>query len=324
MESNQEIDIGTGGNPVIMNQSQKINKDTHLLDAMTAFEQHMQNEGFAVNTIKSFLSDIRLLHKYIGNKPVGEIDIEDLNKFLNWLQYERGVPCSPKTYSRRVTTLKVFFSWLNKSEVIGLDPATGVAQKSVSSPLPTIPTPDQVEQAIKVADAWRNGEDISGNKRKRDTRPYVLINLVLQAAVKKGEAKGILLNHVENDDEEAPQVFIRYTNPRMVYKERRIAVEPEWVSAVDDYIEQYNLTNELFTCTPRNLEYILKDIGAEAGLDPSLVSFENLRWVSALNDFKSGIEPDIIREKMGLSKITWRETKHKLEQLRVIQEKEIQ
>ena len=249
MESNQEIDIGTGGNPVIMNQSQKINKDTHLLDAMTAFEQHMQNEGFAVNTIKSFLSDIRLLHKYIGNKPVGEIDIEDLNKFLNWLQYERGVPCSPKTYSRRVTTLKVFFSWLNKSEVIGLDPATGVAQKSVSSPLPTIPTPDQVEQAIKVADAWRNGEDISGNKRKRDTRPYVLINLVLQAAVKKGEAKGILLNHVENDDEEAPQVFIRYTNPRMVYKERRIAVEPEWVSAVDDYIEQYNLTNELFTCT---------------------------------------------------------------------------
>ena len=324
MESNQEIDIGTGGNPVIMNQSQKINKDTHLLDAMTAFEQHMQNEGFAVNTIKSFLSDIRLLHKYIGNKPVGEIDIEDLNKFLNWLQYERGVPCSPKTYSRRVTTLKVFFSWLNKSEVIGIDPATGVAQKSVSSPLPTIPTPDQVEQAIKVADAWRNGEDISGNKRKRDTRPYELINLVLQAAVKKGEAKGILLNHVENDDEEAPQVFIRYTNPRMVYKERRIAVEPEWVSAVDDYIEQYNLTNELFTCTPRNLEYILKDIGAEAGLDPSLVSFENLRWVSALNDFKSGIEPDIIREKMGLSKITWRETKHKLEQLRVIQEKETQ
>ena len=91
-------------------------------------------------------------------------------------------------------------------------------------------------------------------------------------------------------------------------------------NAVEAYKEQYNLTGELFTCTPRNLEYILKDIGAEAGLEPSLVSFENLRWVSALTDLKDGVEPDLIREKLGLSKITWRETKHKLEQLRAKQE----
>ena len=295
--------------------SQKLSKDTLLLDAMASFEEHMRAEGFANNTVKSFLSDIRLLHKYLGNKPIGEIDSEDLNKFLNWLQYERGVPCSPKTYSRRVTTLKVLFAWLNRSEVIHLDPASGVAQKSVSSPLPTIPSPSEVESAIKVADAWRNAKDIHGNKRKRDTRPFVLLNLLLQAGVKKGEAKGLLLEHIERDDA-APQIFIRYTNPRMVYKERRIAVEPHWVEAVDDYITQYNLVDELFTCTPRNLEYILKDIGAEAGLEPSLLSFENLRWVSALTDLKNGVEPDLIREKLGLSKITWRETKHKLEQLR--------
>lgn len=319
MESQQEMEMGANETPPVLNQ-QGLNKETTLLDAMSSFEEHMKNEGFAVNTVKSFLSDIRLLHKYLGNVPVGEIAIEDLNKFLNWLQYERGVPCSPKTYSRRVTTLKVFFSWLNKSEVIQLDPASGVAQKSVSSPLPTVPTPSQVDDAIKVADAWRNGQDIMGNKRKRDTRPYVLINLILQAAVKKGEAKGLLLEHIENEDEEAPQIFIRYTNPRMVYKERRIAVEPDWVDAVDSYIEQYNLTDELFTCTPRNLEYILKDIGAEAGLEPSLVSFENLRWVSALTDLRNGVEPDLIREKLGLSKITWRETKHKLEQLKAKQE----
>ncbi len=320
MESQQEIEMGASNSP-IPNQ-QALNKETTLLDAMSSFEGHMKNEGFAVNTVKSFLSDIRLLHKYLGNVPVGEIAIEDLNKFLNWLQYERGVPCSPKTYSRRVTTLKVFFSWLNKSEVIQLDPASGVAQKSVSSPLPTVPTQSQVEDAIKVADAWRNGKDIMGNKRKRDTRPYVLINLILQAAVKKGEAKGLLLEHIENEEEEAPQIFIRYTNPRMVYKERRIAVEPDWVEAVDAYADQYSLTDELFTCTPRNLEYILKDIGAEAGLEPSLVSFENLRWVSALSDLRNGVEPDLIREKLGLSKITWRETKHKLEQLKAKQEEQ--
>ena len=315
MESQQDTLPNNSEVPNALFNSQKITKDTLLPEAMAAFEIHMQGEGFANNTVKSFLSDVRLLHKYLGNKPIGEIDTEDLNKFLNWLQYERGVPCSPKTYSRRVTTLKVFFAWLNRNEVVLVDPAMGVAQKSVSSPLPTIPTPEEVERAVAVASAWRTGETIAGDKRKVDVRPYVLINLLLQAAVKKGEAKGLQLEHIERD-EAAPQIFIRYTNPRMVYKERRIAVEPEWIKAVDEYIEQYKLTGELFTCTPRNLEYILKDIGSEAGLEPSLLSFENLRWVSALNDLRNGVEQDLIREKLGLSKITWRETKHKLEQLR--------
>jgi site-specific recombinase XerD len=319
VESQQNTLPDNSEAPKALFETQQINKDTLLPEAMAAFEVHMKGEGFANNTVKSFLSDVRLLYKYIGNKPIGNIDTEDLNKFLNWLQYERGVPCSPKTYSRRVTTLKVFFAWLNRSDTVLLNPATSVAQKSVSSPLPTIPTQEQVNGALAVAAAWRSGVDIHGAKRKTDARPYVLLSLLLQTATKKGEAKGLLLDHIEKEDAEAPQIFIRYTNPRMVYKERRIAVEPEWIVAVDEYIAQYKLTDELFTCTPRNLEYILKDVGSEAMLDPGLLSFENLRWVSALYDLNNGVEPDLIREKLGLSKITWRETKHKLEQLREIQ-----
>ena len=71
----------------------------------------------------------------------------------------------------------------------------------------------------------------------------------------------------------------------------------------------------MFTCTARNLEYVLRDIGDEAGLERGLLSFENLRWVSALRDWNAKVEPDDIRQKLGLSKVTWRETKSKLEKL---------
>jgi integrase/recombinase XerD len=37
-----------------------------------------------------------------------------------------------------------------------------------------------------------------------------------------------------------------------------------------------------------------------------------LRWTSAQRDFRDGMEPDHLRKKMGLSKITWRETSEKL------------
>ena len=39
------------------------------------------------------------------------------------------------------------------------------------------------------------------------------------------------------------------------------------------------------------------------------------RWSSALRDFENGIEGDLIRQKMGVSKIQWRELRLKLEQL---------
>ncbi|MGB5057385.1 MAG: hypothetical protein WBO48_01775, partial [Candidatus Promineifilaceae bacterium] len=71
----------------------------------------------------------------------------------------------------------------------------------------------------------------------------------------------------------------------------------------------------IFTCTPRNLEYILRDVGDEAGLERGLLSFENLRWCAALRDWRNKEEADDIRQKLGLSKITWRDTKAKLEKL---------
>jgi integrase/recombinase XerD len=81
-------------------------------------------------------------------------------------------------------------------------------------------------------------------------------------------------------------------------------------------MEQYKPTDTLFTCTARNLEYILSDVGEAAGLSQGRLSFENLRWASALADYRSGVEPYEIRQRLGLSPVTWRETKKKLDRLR--------
>jgi integrase/recombinase XerD len=39
------------------------------------------------------------------------------------------------------------------------------------------------------------------------------------------------------------------------------------------------------------------------------------RWNCALSDWKNGVEKDAIRQKLGISKIQWREIKMKLQQL---------
>lgn len=289
-----------------------LSKDASLQAALGLFEQHMQDEGFALNTIKAFASDVRLLGKYLGiGQPIGQIGTKNLNDFLNWLLYERGVPCSPKSYARRVTTLKVFFGWLHEAGVLATNPADAVVQITVTSPLPTVPDETELEKALDVTQEIRRGNE----NQKPDARPHLLLTLLLQTGIKKSEAMNIVLNHVDDSNPDQPILFVRYANPRLRYKERKLFLEPTWLDVLDEYLEQYQPTDTLFTCTARNLEYVLSDVAEEAGLDKGLLSFENLRWASALRDWNGDVEPDEIRQKLGLSKITWRETKSKLEKL---------
>lgn len=289
-----------------------IASDASLQSALGVFEEHMKMQGFSINTIKAFASDVRLLGKYLGiGSAVNQIGTKNLNDFLDWLLHKRDVPCSPKSYARRVTTLKVFFGWLHEAGVLTDDPSKAVIQRTVTSPLPTVPSEGDITKAVMVTEAMRAGD---GGK-KPDARPHLLLTLLLQTAVKKGEAMTIVPNHIDTSNADAPILFVRYANPNLRYKERKLQLDPEWVTVLDEYLAQYDVTDTLFTCTPRNLEYILTDVAEAAGLDSGALSFENVRWVSVLRDYRTKVEPDDIRQKLGLSKITWRETKAKLQKL---------
>lgn len=293
--------------------------DASLQAALGVFENHMRDEGFSINTIKAFASDIRLLGKYLGiGQPIGEIGTKNLNDFLDWLLNDRGVPCSPKSYARRVTTLKVFFGWLHEAGVMTHDPSAAIIQRTVTSPLPKLPTESQLEDALRQADLMRQGIDV----KKPDARPYLLLTLLLQTGIKKSEAMNIVPNHIDRSEPLRPVLFIRYANPRLRYKERKLELDADWLEVLDEYMEQYTPQDTLFTCTARNLEYILTDVGEAVDLSQGLLSFENLRWISALRDWENDVEQDDIRQKLGLSKVTWRETKSKLKKLAAEREKQ--
>ncbi len=69
-----------------------------------------------------------------------------------------------------------------------------------------------------------------------------------------------------------------------------------------------------FAWSPRRLEYLLEDIGEDAGLTKHL-SFDMCRWTYALSEHRLGTESDRIRQNLGVSKIQWRELNLKLKQL---------
>jgi integrase/recombinase XerD len=209
-----------------------------------------------------------------------------------------------------VTTIKVFFKWLHKGGVFLADPAAPVIQRSVRSPLPAVLTQEEIERLLAAGEQVRRGNE----ERKADARPLLLLKLLLQTGIKKGEAMGIVPNHIDRSDPEAPTVFIRYKSPAKRYKERKIPLQPDWLPVLDEYLKQYAPPETLFTCTPRNLEYILHDLQEIAGVETAL-SFECTRWSSAVHSYSQGADTNELRQRMGLSEITWRETLSKIRRL---------
>jgi site-specific recombinase XerD len=285
-----------------------LNAQTGLLPAINAWEVYLNDQGRSRHTIKAFLSDVRLLTQVLPpDQTLGAVTTKDLNDFMHWLENERGVPCSPKSLARRVTAVKSFFRWLHRGGALLVDPAEPVVQHSVISPIPEVLTEAEIEAVLLAADRYRR-------QSKPDARPYTLLALLLSTGIKKSECLGIHINHIDLENPGEPYVFVRYASPANRYKERKLTLTEDWIPSYEEYLSQYNPVDRLFPWSPRRLEYLLEDIGREAGLTKHL-SFDMCRWTCVLQDYLNNIEPEKIRQKLGISKIQWREINLKLRQL---------
>lgn len=290
--------------------STPLRADSTLTTAVGAFDEYMLRKGFSENTIKAFRNDLKIVLEFLGEETqLHAVTHQHLEDFLQWLQHERGKPCSAKTLARRITTLKVFFGWLHGIGVIGTDPAEPVVQQPARTPLPTILSNEEVGNLMRAA------QDYLWDRDKADARPYLLVSLLLQTGIKKAECARLLISDIDVSNPQSPEVRIRYTEERHSHKNRSMTLNPNIVPALEQYLEQYKPEQFLFDCTPRNLEYVLDEVGQKARISSTQVGFETLRWTSAVRDFKMGVPEDRLRQKMGLSKISWRETREKIYKL---------
>jgi integrase/recombinase XerD len=288
--------------------SANLRHDSSLSAAIVAWRQDLQRSGRSIHTVKAFSGDLRLLAKFISaGQEIGEIGTHDLRNFLEWMLNRRGVSCSPKTYARRITSLKAFFRWLKASGILADDPAASVPQQSVLSPMPEVLTISETNAVLDVANRARNAD-------RPDARPYALVALLLDSGIKKGECLAIHLNHIDLHAQDGPVLWIRYGDVGKRYRERKLALSEDWIAAYQEYLGQFAPVERLFPYSPRRLEYLLEDLGEAAGLSKHL-SFNMCRWTAALMDYMSGMEADRIRQKLGISKIQWREIGKKLERL---------
>ncbi|MBX7237270.1 MAG: site-specific integrase [Caldilineales bacterium] len=295
-----------------------LSRSSSISAALPLYRSYLLGNGLSENTVTAFLGDIRLLVKFLhetaSKEALNAIGTDVLNQFLYWLRFERKdpegkpVPCSPKSFARRITSLKSFFGWLAATEVLPADPAAAVIQESVQAPLPRILNDAETERLMRAT------RDLLWSPSKPDARPHLLVLLLLQTGLKKGETVGIRLEDIDSSNPREPVLTVRYEDGRHPHKERQLFLGPGFLPVLNQYLRIYQPASHLFECTPRNLEYILEDAAHLADIQGG-VSFETMRWTSAVRSYRFGAPPDALRQKLGLSAIAWRETFEKIKRL---------
>ena len=297
----------------------------NLQDALDEFSKNLGKRQISDNTRKAFWGDVNIFARFLtedddgvvvgttradGDKhkqletpppPINTITAENIRAFLAH-EEKRPNANSPKSLERRLTSLKVFFSWLRDSGKLGFDPAEGIAYKPFVDPLPEYLS--EAEQ-VRVMDAARH----VATTERLDTRPLLAISVVLDTGIKKSECLKLTVSDVDLTNR---NVLIKYDKKHLEFKNRRLPISEECTEIVRGHIERYNITGLLFDCTGRNLEYIFnRKVAPLAQL--TALTFEMLRWSCALRDFKAGeMNTEQCEQKYGLSALGWAEMEAKL------------
>jgi site-specific recombinase XerD len=267
------------------------------------YQQDLRLRGKSDYTVTCFLSDLKMFSDFVGrDTPVGRITKEQLTDWLMKLKFgKNGQVPAPKTMARRVTFLKNFFSWLTRDGVIREDPSASLVLERPLPPLPELLFDDEIERLLEAS--------------AEDPRSYCLVYLVLHTGLKKEEVMGLKLDHIDLSNPHVPMITIHFPAATgKQHRERRLALPADFTTILKQYVAKYHPTDELFVCTDRNLNYILARSVKKAGIKKR-VTLQLLRDCFAVKQLKSGVPPETLREKLGLSDEAWLESREKYRRL---------
>jgi len=274
-----------------------------LAACVLPYRQELMLRGKSNYTVTCFLSDLKMFSEFFGqNMPVGRITKENLTNWLMKLKFgTSGQTPAPKTMARRVTFLKNFFSWLASEDIIREDPAVSLALERPLPPLPELLFADEVQRLLDAS--------------ATDARCHCLVYLVLHTGLKKEELMALKVHHIDLNDPQAPMLTVHFpASTGKQHRERKLALPAEFTTIFQKYQKAYYVTDTVFSCTDRNLNYILGRAVKAADIKKR-VTLQLLRDTFAVQQLQSEVTFETLRERLGLSDEAWLESKEKYRRL---------
>jgi len=258
--------------------------------ALDLFSNSLSKSGKSINTIVAYKGDVNQLIKFLQSQlkitTVDAVQTSHVDKFKKYLTKE---DYTAKSISRKLNSIKNFFSFLKAETVIDNDPSSEVKHPKYENDLPKILQPIEYRA---LRDACRH-----------DSRSTAIVELMLQAGLRIKEIEILKLEHVQTN-----KLIIELYES---HPQREVPLNNSAVTALNRYLQQdrYETKSKHVFITKtgrpllaRNIRSLLNRYFAKAGISNAKVN--DLRNTFIVFQLMSGVPIDVVSQVVGHKRIS--------------------
>jgi integrase/recombinase XerD len=264
--------------------------DLSLDNALNLFTGALTKKGKSTNTIVAYKGDINQLINFLKSQSnVNTVDavqsshIDDFKKDLIKNNY------TAKSVSRKLNSIKNFFSFLKSENVIDKDPSVDIKHPKYENDLPKVLKPIEYRS---LRDACRN-----------DIRTTAIVELMLQAGLRIKEIENLKLENIKDNE----LIIESYES----HPARVVPLNNSAKTALKRYIEETRYPskskNVFVTKTgrhllARNIRSLLNRYFDKADIKD--VKVNDLRNTFIVYQLKAGVPIDVVSQVVGHKRIS--------------------
>lgn len=266
--------------------------------ALDLFVKSLEKASKSINTIVAYRGDINQLIKFLAGQnkaaDVTTVTTDDIKAYKDDLQKNKY---TAKSVSRKLNSIKNFFSFLKKEKLIAVDPSADVKHPKYQNDIPRILEPIE----------YRALRDVCRN----DSRTTAIVELMLQAGLRIKEIESLKMDQIQGDD-----IIVE---PYESHLRRKVPLNNSAKIALNRYIKDDRVdakSKSIFvtktgrTLLARNIRSLLNRYFKKAGIKN--VKVNDLRNTFIAHQLKSGVPLDVVSAVVGHKRISTTEKYLKL------------
>ena len=222
-------------------------------------------DGVSLNTIIAYKRDITQFLEYVGISNLSKVKDTTIEQYLNKLREENN---SPKTISRKISSIREFYKFLLSERVIKDNPVNKIRSPKIGRGLPNFLTITEVEALYKEA---KKDKNISIK------RVGVMMNIMYSCGLRVSELISLPINAINY---ELKQIVVLGKGS----KERVVPISKD---AIDDVLEYTNYRHHFIKKNTEN-KWLFPSLNAVSGHITRGAFFRNLKLLA----LKVGINPN--------------------------------
>lgn len=272
-----------------------------MLDAecLKSFEKYLTEvKKSSVNTLASYLRDVRQLGNYLETHTAEELDTADESTLAEYIGWLKGGGKSVATVSRSIASLKCFYSYLLGAGKISANPAAKLVPEKAAQKLPQILTSKEVELLLEQPECT----DMKGY------RDRAMLELLYATGIRVSELISLRVSDVNLSagvircvGKDRERVIPLYPAAIRALSEYMEFIRPQMIASPEETALFVNVNGEQMS--RQGFWKIIKSYQAKAHIDKTITP-HTLRHSFAAHLLENGADLRSIQEMLGHADIS--------------------